>query len=228
MIFYFGSRPPERHTFKMKIRKLLKITSRTSTITNSFVQAIIPEIKPTAAEVTEALDLLGMSISQMSCVYCGTAVTDWDHLRPLVRGKRPTGYISEIRNLVPSCGPCNQSKSGSDWRAWMQGAAPGSPRTKGVSDIATRIEKLERFELWGNVKALPLRELAGVADWDAHWANLEAIELRMQAAQSLAAKIKAAIINRMNVSRSQLYERVSPSVSADEPGSIEWIAVRLK
>jgi len=45
--------------------------------------------------------------------------TDWDHLRPLVRNRRPTGFISEIKNLVPSCGPCNQSKGAADWKAWM-------------------------------------------------------------------------------------------------------------
>jgi hypothetical protein len=31
----------------------------------------------------------------------------------LVEEKEPIGYISEIRNLVPVCGKCNQSKGNS-------------------------------------------------------------------------------------------------------------------
>jgi len=52
--------------------------------------------------------------------------------------QRPTGYISEIRNLVSSCGPCNQSKGARDWRAWMTG--------KARHGILTRIARLELFE----------------------------------------------------------------------------------
>jgi len=38
----------------------------------------------------------------LQCSYCGTPATEWDHLRPLVMNKKPTGYISEIHNLVPA------------------------------------------------------------------------------------------------------------------------------
>lgn len=108
----------------MAFREPLKITSRTSSVTNSFVQAIVPHIVPTPAEIDEALHVLGMTQDNRVCVYCGTPATDWDHLRPMVRGKRPTGFIDEIRNLAPSCGPCNQSKGASEWRKWMEGTAP--------------------------------------------------------------------------------------------------------
>ena len=50
------------------------------------------------------------------CAYCGDKASDWDHLRPLVVKRRPTGFISEIANLVPACGKCNQSKGNSPWR----------------------------------------------------------------------------------------------------------------
>src|SRR5882757_10331780 len=126
----------------MKLRAPLKITSRTSSITNSFVQAIIPTVSYSEEQRAEALAELGMTIENLSCVYCGSPTTDWDHLRPLVRNSRPTGYISEIRNLVPSCGPCNQSKGASDWRAWMTGKARGSPATRSVADIQGRMERL--------------------------------------------------------------------------------------
>jgi hypothetical protein len=177
----------------MAFRKPLKITSRTSSVTNSFVQAIVPQIMPTPAEIDEALHVLGMTHDNRVCVYCGTPATDWDHLRPMVRGKRPTGFIDEIRNLVPSCGPCNQSKGASEWRKWMEGSARGSPKTRGVTDLQDRIARLERFEQWGNVKPLPLRKLAGAEQWDAHWANLEVIEQQMKTAQLHAAELRIAI-----------------------------------
>ena len=177
----------------MKFRKPLKITSRTSSITNSFVQAIIPSVEPTAAEVEEALAVLGMTSDTISCIYCGAPASDWDHLRPLVRGRRPTGYISEIRNLVPSCGPCNQSKSGADWRAWMMGTARGSPTSRGVADVGERIERLQRFVDWGSVQPLAFCGLAGAEEWDAYWANLEIIEKQMREAQRHATRIQASI-----------------------------------
>jgi hypothetical protein len=131
----------------MRFRRPHSIMSRTSSITNCFVQAIIPSVEPTTEEVTEALAILGMTVDNMSCAYCGARTTDWDHLRPLVKNKRPTGYINEIRNLVPACGPCNQSKSGNVWNVWIQSGAPGSPKTRHVADLPERIKRLRRFSM---------------------------------------------------------------------------------
>ena len=177
----------------MKFRKPLKITSRSSSVTNGFVQAIIPSIEPTAEKRTEALAQLGMRPEKIECIYCGAGATDWDHLRPLVRGKRPTGYINEIRNLVPSCGPCNQSKSGADWRSWIEGTARGSPKARGIIDLAERVARLERYVAWGKVEPLDLRDLAGAEHWEAYWQRLAAIEQLMQEAQRHATALQEAI-----------------------------------
>lgn len=174
-------------------RKPMTITGRTSSITNSFVQAIIPRKVPTNEELAEALKVLGMMVVNRSCSYCGTPATDWDHLRPLVRNRRPTGYIDEIRNLVPACGTCNQSKGASDWRHWINGNAKGSPRSRGVADLAARIERLENFEKWGDVQPLPLENWAGPELWNQHWENLVAVEREMLRAQEHAAKLRQAI-----------------------------------
>ena len=93
-----------------KMPKPMKITDRSSTITNSFINSIIPVIEPTNEEVKHALEILGMDQDSFQCSYCGIVATEWDHLRPLVMNKKPTGYVSEIHNLVPACGKCNQSK----------------------------------------------------------------------------------------------------------------------
>ncbi len=177
----------------MKFRKALKVTSRISSVTNGFVQAIIPCVEPSEQERAEALAVLGMLPGTETCVYCGARATDWDHLRPLVRGKRPTGYCNDVRNLVPACGPCNQSKSGQDWEEWISGRSTGSPKTRGVTNLAARIEVLKRFEDWSSHGALDMPRLAGEAVWDAYWARLESIELQMHEAQREAVIIRKLI-----------------------------------
>jgi hypothetical protein len=177
----------------MKQRTALKITSRTSSVTNSFVQAIMPPFELSQDEQCEALLHLGMTPEDLHCVYCGAATTDWDHLRPLVKKKRPTGYISETRNLVPSCGPCNQSKGASDWRAWMIGKALGSPTTKNVVDIQERMLRLARFEEWGGVHPIPFEELISKIVWDEYWAQLEVILDAMRVAQEKADVVRIGI-----------------------------------
>lgn len=178
----------------MKFRKTLKITSRISSVTNGFVQAIIPSVQPSEALRDEALKLLGMSNDRLSCVYCGSACTDWDHLRPLVQGKRPSGYFNEIRNLVPSCGPCNQSKSGQDWRDWMKSSAKGSPKSRGIVDLDARFAALERFEAWSRHEPVDLRAIVGSELWDDYWNKLERIESQMREAQKDADVIRHRIM----------------------------------
>jgi 5-methylcytosine-specific restriction endonuclease McrA len=177
----------------MKQRAPLKITSRTSSITNSFVQAIIPTVEFSADEQREALAHLAMTPDNLRCAYCGAATTDWDHLRPLVKKKRPTGYISEIRNLVPSCGPCNQSKGASDWRTWMTGKARGSPTTRNVSG-QERMACLNQFETWGNVHPIAFEGMISKAAWDAYWAQLDGVLDSMRVAQEKAATLREAIM----------------------------------
>ncbi|MDL5501997.1 MAG: HNH endonuclease, partial [Candidatus Methanoperedens sp.] len=126
--------------------KAMNITGRTSTITNSFVNSIIPCIPPSEIEIKESLDILGLNHEDLRCAYCGEKATEWDHLRPLVENKQPTGYISEINNLVPACGKCNQSKGNQDWKKWITSSAKLSPKTKGVKDLNDRIKRLEDYE----------------------------------------------------------------------------------
>jgi hypothetical protein len=183
----------------MKFRKPLKITSRTSSITNAFVQAIIPSAEPSAEEEAQALSILGMTPETRRCVYCGDPATDWDHLRSYVRKKEPSGYVNDIRNIVPSCGPCNQSKSGTEWKAWMQGPAPGSPRTRGIANLDQRIRLIEKFEAWGNVEPLPLRKCVGEEEWRTYWERCDAITSQLREAQLQADRIKSKLTAELEV-----------------------------
>ncbi|WP_209306783.1 HNH endonuclease [Microbacterium paludicola] len=142
-------------------------------------------IPPTQEQVDEALRILGMD-EAVVCAYCGDTATEWDHLRPLVVGQKSTGYISEIHNLVPACGKCNQSKGNKDWETWMRGPARLSPSTRGIPDLEERIERLARFEAWEIPTKVDFEAIAGDDLWKKHWDNHRAIlELMRESEQTV-------------------------------------------
>jgi len=169
--------------------KFINPKARTSTITNAFVNAIIPIIVPNGPQVIEALKQLDMSLQSICCAYCGDAYSEWDHFRPLVVKKMPTGYITEISNLVPSCGKCNQSKGNKNWRTWMTGNAKQSPRTRGIPDLSERVYKLERFEKWGRPQKIDFKATIVGDLWQKHWSNHEKILSLLQESSETAAEI---------------------------------------
>lgn len=172
---------------------VMKITGRSSSITNAFINSIIPVVPPSAQEVKEAFEILGMTPQNFQCAYCGAAASEWDHLRPLVKDRKPTGYISEIHNLVPSCGKCNQSKGNKDWRLWMVSKATLSPTTRGVEDIAERMRRLEAYESWREPTKMDFEAIVGNDLWLKHWQNLDRLQVLMQESQEVAAKINAKV-----------------------------------
>lgn len=167
----------------------MKITGRSSSITNAFINSIIPVVVPSAEEVKQALEILGMTPGTFQCAYCGSVASEWDHLRPLVKDKKPTGYISEIHNLVPSCGKCNQSKGNKAWKAWMVSAAALSPTARGIQDIAERIKRLEAYENWCVPTKMDFEAVVGKEVWSQHWQNWERVQSLMRESQELAVKI---------------------------------------
>jgi HNH endonuclease len=170
----------------------MKITGRSSSITNAFINSIIPVVPPSAEEVRRALEMLGMTHETFQCAYCGSVASEWDHLRPLVKGKKPTGYISEIHNLVPSCGKCNQSKGNKEWKTKL------SPTARGIKDVTERIKRLEVYE---NSKAPTKMDFAAIVGedlWAQHQNNLERVQSLMRESQELAAKINAGVANAYN------------------------------
>lgn len=110
--------------------KPIKITGRSSSITSGFVTSIITAIYPRSEEIRKSLEILRIEPGDLSCAYCGSLASEWDRSKPLVKDKRPTGYISGIHNLVQSCGKCNQSKGNKTWNQWMCSPAKQSPKNK--------------------------------------------------------------------------------------------------
>ena len=186
----------EKSVFRMPTP--IKITGRTSIITNAFVNGIIPTIQPTDEEIDNALATLGMTRESICCAYCGDAFTEWDHFRPLIVDKGPTGYISEIHNLVPACGKCNQSKGNKEWRAWMYSDAPRSPRTRNISDIDVRCKKLEEYEKKYIPVVLNFEEIVGKELWEKHWKNHEELLKVMKSCQETSDEIKKKVSTHIN------------------------------
>lgn len=178
-----------------KMPNAVKITGRSSTITNSFCNSIIPVLYPSPADVTEALDILCMSTDNYGCSYCGDTASEWDHLRPLVVDRHPTGYISEIQNLVPACGKCNQSKGNKDWHMWIISGAKLSPATRCIGDLEERISRLTRYEAWRTPTNVDFESLTGAELWRLHWENRDEVLSTMKSAQEVADRIKELVAN---------------------------------
>lgn len=173
----------------------MKITGRSSSITNAFINSIIPVVPPSEKEIKLVLEILGMSLETFQCVYCGSIPTEWDHFRPLVIDKKPTGYISEIYNLVPSCGKCNQSKGNKEWKVWMLSTAKLSPTARGIKDIAERIKRLEDYENFKVPTKMNFEAIVGHDVWVQHQNNLERMQSLMRESQVLATKINSEVAN---------------------------------
>lgn len=182
----------DRVVFRFAMPKPVRITGRSSSITNSFVNGIIPVVTPTPAQIDEALRILGMEDAVL-CAYCGDAATEWDHLRPLVRDKKPTGYISEIHNLVPACGKCNQSKGNKPWREWMFSSARLSPESRGIAGLAERANRLSDYEEWESPTLVDFASVAGDELWAQHWDNHAVILRAMREAEATVELIRSRV-----------------------------------
>jgi hypothetical protein len=171
------------------------MVSRKSSITNAFVNTLIPQIKPTVDEIEQALSVLAMDPADVRCAYCGDPKSEWDHLRPLVLKQRPTGYITEIANLVPACRRCNQSKGNAGWRKWMVStSAPHSPTARGKLDVAERMVRLEDYERWkAPIRIENFETIIGANDWDAYWKSWQKINADLRECQRIADGLRAKI-----------------------------------
>ena len=170
--------------------------SRKSSITNAFVSAIIPIVEPTAAEVAQALTILGMRAETVQCAYCGDKASEWDHLRPLVVDRRPTGYISEIGNLVPSCGKCNQFKGNKNWIEWIVSNAPHAPARRGVIGLSSRIERLKEYERWRPAEPIDFEAILGPELYAQYWLKLDQAIEYMRECQVFAQALRVQIASR--------------------------------
>jgi len=133
-----------------------------------------------------------MSADTIRCAYCGGHYSEWDHFRPIVKNKKPTGYITEISNLVPSCNKCNSSKGNKKWYEWIESSAKLSPKTRNVKGLEVIIERLKAYEQYTNNKCICLNftDIVSETKWREHWNNHEKLLDEMRQAQALSNEIK--------------------------------------
>jgi hypothetical protein len=182
-------------TAAFRMPSIQTMTSRKTSITNAFVCAIIPSVRPSPEEIAEALCILGMDASDVRCAYCGDRASEWDHLRPLVVKRRPTGFISEIANLVPSCGKCNQSKGNKPWRDWMSGKAKLSPMGRGLTNVAERVARLEAYERWRSPTKVDFESIVGQEVWEHYWSLCDRVIEEMRQCQQFADSIRKKMVD---------------------------------
>ena len=183
------------------------IMGRSSSITNSFVNGIIPVIVPSEMEIKKALEILEQNEDDVRCVYCGDKKTEWDHLHPLIKNKEHTGYITEIANLVPACSKCNQSKGNSDWKEWMLSNAEKSPRTRRIPDLDKRIQLIEKYDNYFHKKIIDLEEIAGKDLWEKYKRAKDSIIFNMESAQKIMDEIKEKVSKQTNSQISRVSDR---------------------
>jgi hypothetical protein len=111
--------------------------------------------------------------------------------------RRPTGFISEIANLVPSCGKCNQSKGNKPWRDWMLGSAKLSPTGRGLSDVADRVCRLEAYERWRAPTKIEFESIVAPDVWKNYWSLCERVIEDMRRCQEVADSIRAQVLERL-------------------------------
>lgn len=169
------------------------MVSRKSSITNAFVCAVVPAIVPSLDEIEAALNILEMNPSDVRCAYCGDKATEWDHLRALVSGRRPTGYITEIGNLVPACGKCNQSKGNKAWRQWMLSNARLSPTGRQIADVKARIVRLELYEQWRSPTRVEYDKILSPDEWDRYWKLCDDVIAELRRCQDVADAVRSRI-----------------------------------
>jgi endonuclease I len=114
--------------------------SRAKSMVNAvFAKAIIPSVAPLKSELDALYSAFELDPNHLTCVYCGKDASEWDHLNAVIVEKELSGYFTEINNLVPSCGHCNQSKGNKSWETWFD------KKFENIDGSDTRKSKLIQF-----------------------------------------------------------------------------------
>lgn len=164
-----------------------------SSVTKAFVEGIIPTINPTEDEIDQVLSFLNMTRGRVNCAYCGGPYTEWDHFRPLVKDKRPTGYITEINNLVPSCGKCNFSKGNKEWQVWFKSTARLSPTTRQVENLDQLYASLLYFEAKTKPLIIDFSKLEKHPMWIKYWESHKNLKNLISEINDIGLELKALI-----------------------------------
>ena len=165
------------------------MASRKSSITNAFVNAIIPVLPPTVEEIDEVLRILEIDPMNLTCSYCGVGASEWDHLRPLVMNiaRRDTSRRSPI-----SCRPAANAirAKGTRHRESGSSAAKQSPTGRKIADVAVRCDRLAAYERWRPPTVVDFEQILGAERWANYWSMWDNINVEMRKCQDVADKLR--------------------------------------
>lgn len=182
------------HVSKLKVPGKITAAGRGTSISGAFSGAILPRSEPSEDEKLETLAILKLDPERVTCAYCGDDATEWDHLNPTVKDRFPTGFRTEVANLVPSCGKCNQSKGNKPWRDWIQSDANRSPKRRGILDLERRIQNLDEFARQHIPVKISLSSLHQTELWGRYWAIRDDIVEKLKLADEIAGQIHEIIL----------------------------------
>lgn len=124
----------------------------------------------------------------LQCVYCGSSdVKRWDHLIS-VRAHGET----VLGNMVPSCGPCDDSKAQIDFEEWMLGEAPRSRSIRGdlgVGEVHSRLEVLRAYMRQFHYVAIPINERLNPQEYEDFKALIERLKEIRGSAEELIKRV---------------------------------------
>ena len=188
-----------KNVHELRIPGRATTAGRSTSVTAAFAGAILPRSEPDYTQKISALTILRIDPSDVKCAYCGDQASEWDHFRPTVVDQTPTGWRTEIGNLVPSCGGCNQSKGNKNWKEWMSGNARLSPANRGVPDLEQRIKLLERFEREFQPERIDLQQFQEKLLWKQYWALRDEIINKLRSGDEIAQQLHQIILERAKV-----------------------------
>ena len=148
--------------------------------------------------LTNIPNSLALKRSNQTARIAGGKYDYLEHFRPLVEKGQPTGYGSDIYNLVPSCSSCNVRKGNMTWQDWMQ-----NEHNPGVSDEkehAKRFSTLLEFDSWGKDETafVNYEKLIGSKKWKEYQEGYAEIIKYIEKIHPIQKEIKALVNKTYN------------------------------
>ena len=178
--------------FKMPTRTTVK--GRVTTVRNSAFNGILPIEKPDVEDILFIKEKLGTSGNNFLCGYCGkVSATQTDHINPLIVNGKPSGYIHEISNLIPSCYSCNSIKSNDTLELFLSNKKFTGKLNE--TELITRKQILKEYqeyfiEKYGNLVKLNFEEIVDDSLWKDYLKKTEEIYKLMRATADMYKQIK--------------------------------------
>jgi hypothetical protein len=75
----------------------------------------------------------------------------------------------------------------------MEGNAKLSPKSRGVTDIKDRVDRLTAYEAWRQPKKIDFAAIVGPEMWQRHRTNWRSVLDLLKASQELASEIRSLV-----------------------------------